>query len=109
MKNPRWIAVSLLFLGTVLFAAENPKLPQAIETPNRFDSRLGFEAVPVVFVIDTKPTLEAAGMHRFDLIEARETPSGRRAVRDSSDFKMFMGDVLAEAVNGVSHLHLRRF
>src|SRR5262245_57637443 len=109
MKAFRWIALSVFVLRSGLSAMEKPQLPHALDTPTHFDSRLGFVAASVVFVTDTKPPLEAAGMHRFDLIEARETVSGRKSVRDSSDFKMFMRDVLSDATDSVSQLHVLRY
>ena len=111
MKSLRSTTLSLLLFTFVsaMMAADKPTVPHAIEAPTRFDSRLGFEVAPVVFVIDTKPTLEAAGIHRFDLIEARDTPAGRKAVRDSSSFGSFMNSVLGEAARGISRLHLLRY
>jgi len=109
MRKKLLTVVLGLTLCAFISEAAGPNQNQPRPAPSRFDPRLGFTAVPAVFIIETLPTLEQAGFSRFDLILSRESPDGDRGVAQASDFKRFMGEVLDEARKSTARLRVLRY
>ena len=96
-------------LCTFASEAAGPNQRQARPAPSQFDPKLGFKAVPAVFIIDTLSPLEQAGFSRFDLILSQQSSGGARTVAQASDFKRFMGEVLDNARTGTARLSILRY